>query len=85
MARKAADGGRRADPRSRPSRSTADVRPGKVVPGVLMFAEEHDADLIVVGASTRGPVAQRVLGDVSLELVRRSRRPVLVIAPPHTP
>jgi nucleotide-binding universal stress UspA family protein len=60
----------------------AHVRPGKVVPGVLVFAEEQDADLILVGASTRGPVAKRVLGDVSLELVSRSRRPVMVIAPP---
>ena len=58
------------------------MRPGKVVPGVLMFAEEHQADLILVGASKRGPVAKRLLGDVSLELVRRSRRPVMVIAPP---
>src|SRR5262245_37208748 len=58
------------------------TRSGKVVAGVLMFAEEHDADLILVGASKRGPVARRVLGDVSLELVRRSRRPVMVINPP---
>ena len=58
------------------------TRPGKVVPAVLMFAEEHQADLILVGASKRGPVAKRLLGDVSLELVRRSRRPVMVIAPP---
>jgi nucleotide-binding universal stress UspA family protein len=58
------------------------VRPGKVVPGVLVFAEEQEADLILVGASKRGPVAKRLLGDVSLELVRRSRRPVMVIAPP---
>ena len=61
---------------------SAEVRAGKVVPGVLMFAEEHDADLILVGASKRGPVARRVLGDISLELVRRSRRPVMVITPP---
>jgi nucleotide-binding universal stress UspA family protein len=60
----------------------AEVRPGKVTPGVLLFAEERDADLILVGASRRGPVAKRVLGDVSLELVSRSRRPVMVIAPP---
>jgi nucleotide-binding universal stress UspA family protein len=60
-----------------------EVRPGKVVPGVLIFAEEREADLILVGASKRGPVAKRVLGDVSLELVRRSRRPVMVIAPPQ--
>jgi nucleotide-binding universal stress UspA family protein len=58
------------------------TRPGKVVPGVLMFAEEHQADLILVGASRRGPVAKRLLGDTSLELVRRSRRPVMVITPP---
>jgi nucleotide-binding universal stress UspA family protein len=58
------------------------VRPGKVVPGVLVFAEEQDADLVLVGASKRGPVAKRLLGDVSLELVSRSRRPVMVIAPP---
>ncbi len=81
LARKSADG---VAARIRESGLEADahVRPGKVVPGVLMFAEEHDADLILVGASKRGPVAKRLLGDVSLELVRRSRRPVMVIAPP---
>src|SRR3954451_2061771 len=62
--------------------ATGEVRPGRVVPGILLYAEEHDADLIMVGASTRGPVAQRVLGDVPLELVSRSRRPVLVISGP---
>jgi nucleotide-binding universal stress UspA family protein len=62
--------------------ATGEVRAGKVVPGVLLFAEEQDADLIVVGASRRGAVARRVLGDVALELVSRSRRPVLVISNP---
>jgi nucleotide-binding universal stress UspA family protein len=62
--------------------ATAEVRSGKVVPGILLYAEEHDADLIVVGASRLGPVARRVLGDVPLELVQRSRRPVLVVSPP---
>jgi nucleotide-binding universal stress UspA family protein len=65
--------------RERGVEATAAVRPGKIVPGILLFAEEHDADLIVVGASTRGRVARRVLGDVPLELVQRSRRPVMVI------
>src|SRR4051794_4177436 len=59
--------------------ASAVARPGKVVPGILLFAEEHDADLILVGASTRGRVARRVLGDVPLELLQRSRRPVMVI------
>jgi nucleotide-binding universal stress UspA family protein len=62
--------------------ATAESRPGKVVSGILLYAEEHDADLIVVGASTRSAVARRVLGDVPLELVQRSRRPVLVVSAP---
>jgi nucleotide-binding universal stress UspA family protein len=65
--------------RERGAEASAEVRPGKVVPGILLFAEERDADLIMVGASTLGRVARRVLGDVPLELVQRSRRPVMVI------
>ncbi len=49
---------------------------------VLLFAEDRDADLIVCGASTRGAIARRVLGEVPIELLRRSRRPVLVVTPP---
>ena len=49
---------------------------------MLIFAEEKEADLILVGASTRGPVASALLGNVPLELVQRSRRPVVVITPP---
>jgi nucleotide-binding universal stress UspA family protein len=62
--------------------ATADVRPGKIVRGILLYAEEVEADLIVVGASRLGPVARRILGDVPLELVQRSRRPVMVVSPP---
>jgi nucleotide-binding universal stress UspA family protein len=65
--------------RERGADASAHVRPGRVVPGILLFAEERDADLIMVGASTLGRVARRVLGDVPLELVQRSRRPVMVI------
>ena len=63
--------------------ATGEVRQGRVVPGILLFAEEREADVIVVGASSRGPVAARLLGSVPLELVQRSRRPVLVITPPQ--
>jgi nucleotide-binding universal stress UspA family protein len=58
-----------------------DVRPGQVVRGVLLYAEEKDADVIVCGASTKGRVARRVLGSVPVELIQRARRPVLVIGP----
>jgi nucleotide-binding universal stress UspA family protein len=62
--------------------ATANVRAGRVVEGILAFADECDADLLVVGASRRGRVAARLLGDVPLELVQSSKRPVLVISPP---
>src|SRR5918997_3533729 len=63
-------------------RTTAEHRAGPVVRGILVFAEEHEADLIVVGASTRGAVARRMLGSMSARLIERSRRPVLVMTPP---
>jgi nucleotide-binding universal stress UspA family protein len=59
-----------------------EVRPGQVSRGVLIFAEEKEADAIVVGASTRGRVARRVLGSVPVELIQRARRPVIVISAP---
>ena len=62
---------------------TGEVRQGRVTRGILLYAEEREADVIVCGASTRGAVATKVLGSVPLELVQRSRRPVLVITPPH--
>lgn len=58
------------------------VRSGPVVRGILLYAEEVDADVIICGGSTRGRVARRVLGSVPVELIGRSRRPVLVITPP---
>jgi nucleotide-binding universal stress UspA family protein len=64
--------------------ASAEYRAGPVVRGVLVFAEEQEADLIVVGATSRGTVARRMLGTVTTRLVERSRRPVLVITPPHT-
>ena len=52
-----------------------------MTPGVLLYAEEKDADVIVCGASTKGSVARKVLGSVPVELIQRARRPVLVITP----
>jgi nucleotide-binding universal stress UspA family protein len=62
--------------------ATAEARSGKVVAGILLFAEERDADMILVGATGRGRVARKILGDVPLELVQHSRRPVLVVSAP---
>jgi nucleotide-binding universal stress UspA family protein len=59
-----------------------DVRPGQVTPGLLLYAEEKDADVIVCGASSKGRLASRMLGSVPVALIARARRPVLVISPP---
>jgi nucleotide-binding universal stress UspA family protein len=58
-----------------------EVRPGLATRGILLYAEEKEADVIVVGASTKGKMARRVLGSVPVELIQRARRPVLVISP----
>jgi nucleotide-binding universal stress UspA family protein len=67
--------------RSTGVQAEGDVRSGAVVRGVLLYAEEKEADVIVCGASTKGKVARRVLGSVPVELIQRARRPVLVISP----
>jgi nucleotide-binding universal stress UspA family protein len=59
-----------------------EVRPGRVSRGVLLYAEEKEADAILVGASSKGKVARKVLGSVPVELIQRARRPVIVISPP---
>ncbi len=61
---------------------SADTRPGSVARGILLFAEEQGADLILCGASSRGPITARLLGSVPMALISRSRRPVLVLSPP---
>ena len=59
------------------------VLAGRPVPAILEFAEQHRANLIVVGSSTRPAVAQRLLGSVPLALIEKSTRPVVVITHPH--
>jgi nucleotide-binding universal stress UspA family protein len=61
----------------------ATVVPGRAQHGILEFADQQKADLIVVGSSSRPTVAERLLGSVPLDLVKRSSRPVLVITHPR--
>jgi nucleotide-binding universal stress UspA family protein len=58
------------------------VLPGRALPGIMDFADQQQADLIVVGSSTRPAVAERLLGSVPLDLVKKSSRPVLVVTHP---
>ena len=59
--------------------ASKDVRAGPALEGILEFADEQDADLSVLGPSARSRIAQRLLGNLHLALIQRSKRPVLVI------
>ncbi len=65
--------------------ATVSVLPGRPVQAVLDFAQQHNADLIVAGSSTRPKVAERLLGSVPLDLIKQSTKPVLVITHPGHP
>ena|SRR3712207_1158529 len=61
------------------------VLPGRPLTGIMQFADQHDADLIVVGSSSRPAVTERLLGSVPLDLIKKSSRPVLVVTHPNHP
>ena len=55
------------------------ARVGPAAERILEVADERDADLIVVGSRGHGAIVGRLLGSVSMGLVRKSRRPVVVV------
>ena len=58
------------------------VLPGRPLERIVEFAAQRQADVIVVGASTRPAVAERLLGSVPLQLIEKAARPVLVVTRP---
>jgi nucleotide-binding universal stress UspA family protein len=58
---------------------------GNTVDAILRVGSELNAEMIVVGSNRHGTLGTALLGSVSLELLRRSRRPVLVVHPAPTP
>lgn len=62
--------------------ATKTVLSGRPLDRIIEFAREQEADLIMVGSSTRPAVAERLLGSVPLALIHKAHRPVLVISNP---
>jgi nucleotide-binding universal stress UspA family protein len=59
-----------------------EILEGEPASELARVAELRDADLVVVGTRGHGAVAGVLLGSVALDLVRRSRRPVVVVREP---
>ena len=66
--------GLRAEPETR-----LGIGVGQTAEALFEVAEQHDADLVVVGRRGMGLVKSAVLGSVSDAAVRDGRRPVLVV------
>ena len=62
--------------------ATPVARAGPAAETAIAFADEIDADLIVVGSSRRHGVVKRLLGSLALDLVQKSGRQVLVVTEP---
>jgi len=62
--------------------ATALLVHGPTVETILKEASDLDADMIVAGSHGRGAVYQFLVGSVSEGLLRKSRRPVLIV-PTH--
>lgn len=54
----------------------ADQTPSEAI---VSAAEERDADLIVIGSRERSRIARAILGSVTLSVLARSGRPVLIV------
>ena len=59
------------------------VRPGSPANEIVIFAEEKNIDLIVMGTHGRGVVGHAVLGSVAEKVVRTAPCPVLTVRSPE--
>ena len=58
---------------------------GNTVESIVAFADEKDADVIVVGSRGRNSLATALLGSISHGVLHHARRPVLVVKTVKTP
>ncbi len=62
--------------------ATRTVLSGAALERILDFSREQQADVIVVGSSSKGRLAERLLGSVPIGLLQRAGKPVLVVSHP---
>jgi nucleotide-binding universal stress UspA family protein len=57
------------------------------VPGdtLLRFAQEHTADLLVIGTQGEAPLSRRLLGSVANRVIRGARCPLITVPPRGVP
>jgi nucleotide-binding universal stress UspA family protein len=60
----------------------AELLVGYVPAQIARLADDLDADMIVVGSRSLGPLKRAVLGSVSRPLLGMTRRPVLIVQEP---
>ncbi len=58
---------------------TTAMLPGAAVEVIVEAGETHDVNLIVVGSRGHGAIASALLGSVSMGVLQRSSRPVLIV------
>ena len=59
-----------------------EVFEGDAAEEIATIAESRDADLVVVGTRGHGGITGSLFGSVSADVVRRSKRPVVVVHEP---
>jgi nucleotide-binding universal stress UspA family protein len=62
-------------------RFRVDVVEGSAAATIGDFARDQEVRMVVVGRGTHGTLSHLVFGEQVLEIIRRSRRPVLVVPP----
>lgn len=65
------------------ARAQATVILGHPVLEILRYAEEHTADLIVMGTHGRGPLGHMIMGSTAERIVRKAPCPVLTVRHPE--
>ena len=61
----------------------AELLAGLPADEIVAYADDLDADLIVLGSRGRGALATALLGSVSRSVLHEARRPVLVVRGAH--